>query len=91
MDTELAQIRGKIKEIISQVASIPIAEIGNDTSLAEGLDLDSLSLLEIAVDVDYAFKLGLPEERLKEIDCVEDAVALVCHRLRELPAQSEVA
>lgn len=88
---DVAEIAARIKEIISQVTSISVAEIGDDTSLTKGLDLDSLSLLEIAVDVDYAFQLGLPDERLKEIDCVRDAVELVCRQLAGQPVQSEVA
>lgn len=88
---DVAHVRGKIKEIITQVTNIPIEEIGDEVSLTQGLDLDSLSLLEIGVEVDYTFQLGLPDERLKEIDCVRDAVDLVCRQLAARPAQSEVA
>lgn len=88
---DATEVGSKIKEIVSQVANIPIAEIADDASLTSGLDLDSLSLLEIGVEVDYVFQLGLPDERLKEIDSVRDAVELVCRRLAERPAQSEVA
>lgn len=86
-----AQIKAKIKEIIHQVSSIPIADIGDRSSLREELDLDSLSLLEIAVDVDYAFKLGLPEEQLQGIDSVQDALELVTSQFAARTAQSEVA
>ena len=75
MDTR--EVKDKIKEIISNITNIPVEEIGDRASLMEDLDLDSLSLLEIGVDVDYEFKLGVPEERLQEIRSVEDAVELV--------------
>lgn len=75
MDVEV--IRTKIKEIISNVTGIAPEEIGDNASLVEDLQLDSLSLLEIGVDVDYEFKLGVPEERLGEIRTVGDAVTLV--------------
>jgi len=71
------EIRVRIKDIIQNVTSIPVEQIGDSDSFRKNLDLDSLSLLEIGVDVDYAFKLGLPEEELQEIDCVEDSIALV--------------
>lgn len=71
------EIGVKVKEIIQNVTNIPAAEIGDTASFKEELDLDSLSLLEIGVDVDYAFKLGLPDEELQSIDTVEQAVALV--------------
>ncbi|MEM7583190.1 MAG: phosphopantetheine-binding protein [Acidobacteriota bacterium] len=75
MDVE--QIRGKIKEVISNVTNIDPSEIGDKASFVEDLQLDSLSLLEIGVDVDYEFKLGVPEERLSELRTVQDTVDLV--------------
>ncbi len=77
------EIRQKIKQIVSNVTSIPIAEIAEDASYVEDLNLDSLSLLEIGVDVDYEFKLGLPEEEMGGIMTVNDAVKLVAERLKE--------
>lgn len=81
---ESAEIRTQIKDIISRVTGIDPARIGDDATLRDGLSIDSLSLLEIGVDVDLAFKLGLPDERYKEIDSVPAMVALVEERLREL-------
>ena len=84
MDTE--QIRGKIKEVISNVTNIDPTEIGDQASFVEDLQLDSLSLLEIGVDVDYEFKLGVPEERLGELRTVQDTVDLVQQCLAERAA-----
>lgn len=53
--------------------------------------LDSLSLLEIGVDVDLAFKLELPDERYKEIESLPQMVALVQGRLAELSAATGAA
>ena len=84
MDVE--QIRGKVKEVISNVTNIDPEEIGDTASFVDDLQLDSLSLLEIGVDVDYEFKLGVPEERLGELRTVQDAVELVQQRLAERAA-----
>ncbi len=81
---EVEAIRTKIKQIISNVTNIDPAEIGDDASFAEDLQLDSLSLLEIGVDVDYEFKLGVPEERLQQLRTVQDSVNMVVQRLNEL-------
>lgn len=78
---ESADIRTRIKDIISRVTGIDPARIADDATLRDGLSIDSLSLLEIGVDVDLAFQLGLPDERYKEIDSVPDMVALVEQRL----------
>jgi acyl carrier protein len=88
---ESADIRTQIKDIISRVTGMDPARIGDDATLRDGLSIDSLSLLEIGVDVDLAFKLGLPDERYKEIDSVPDMVALVEQRLLELASQPRVS
>jgi acyl carrier protein len=88
---EAAEIKAKIKRIISNVTSIDPGEIGDEASFTEELGLDSLSLLEIGVDVDYEFQLGLPEERMRGLDSVKQTLALVEERLQEKAGQAEVA
>ncbi len=87
---EAAAILTKIKEIIADVANLDPGEIGDDATFEE-LSLDSLSLLEIGVDVDYQFKLGVPDERLKELRSVKDTLELVQQVLQEKSPKSEVA
>ena len=86
--TDRQEIRAKVKEIIAQVASFDPEEIGDDDKFIEDLELDSLSLLEIGVDLDYEFKLGVPEERLAQLRTVAEAVALVEERTRPITAQA---
>jgi len=77
MQATATDIRGRIKQIIGQVAGLDPAKIGDHATLRDELNLDSLSLLEIGVDVDYAFKLGLPDERYREVQSLDDMVDLV--------------
>ncbi len=86
----IPEIRAKIKEIISNVTSIDPSEIADNASFIDDLELDSLSLMEIGVDVDFEFKLGVPEERLQELRTVQDSVDLVLELLDEGSAE-EVA
>jgi len=72
-----ADIREKIKEIIANVTNLDPAEISDKAHFIDDLQLDSLSLMEIGVDVDYEFKLGVPEEQLQDLRTVEDSVRLV--------------
>lgn len=85
------EIRSKIKEIISNVTNVPVGEIPDDARFREDLDLDSLSLLEIGVDVDYCFRLGLGDEQLQGITGLDEAVALASRMLAEREGRSEVA
>lgn len=82
-----AEVTDRVKRIISNVTNIAPTDVGDAASFTRDLDLDSLSLLEIGVDVDYEFQLGLPEERMRGLDSVNDTVALVLERLREREAE----
>ncbi len=84
MDT--AEISTKIKRIIANVTGIDPEDIADDASFVDDLGMDSLSLLEIGVDVDYEFKLGVPEEELGQLRTVREAVALAERRLAEKAA-----
>lgn len=83
MESARTDIRSKIKEIIANVAGLELAGIGDSASFRDELALDSLALLEIGVDVDYAFHLNLPDEHYKELDSVDEVVALVEQHLGE--------
>ena len=83
---EASQVKARIKEIIATVSSIPVEDIADDASYVDDLGLDSLTLLEIGVDIDYEFKLGLPEERLQHIRSVQDAFDVVMETLGERQA-----
>ncbi|HEX3127189.1 MAG TPA: phosphopantetheine-binding protein [Thermoanaerobaculia bacterium] len=77
------EIRDRVKSIIGNVAGLDPKGIGDADHFRDDLNLDSLSLLEIGVDVDMAFQLGLPDERYKEIDSMSAMVELVQSRMAE--------
>ena len=78
---ETTEIRTQIKEVIANATSIDVADISDNASFEDELGLDSLTLLEIAVDVDHIFKLDIPDEelseRLQHLQTVQDSVDLV--------------
>jgi acyl carrier protein len=78
-------IRERVKKIIFNVTRIPIERIGDDAAFREDLELDSLSLLEIGVDLDYEFQLGLEdlEQRLGDLPTVDHVVQFVQERLQQ--------
>ena len=82
-------IRTKVKQVISNVTGIAADEIPDSANFREDLDLDSLSLLEVAVDVDYEFRLGVPEEQLQGLQTIDDTVRLVQEKLQEKAAATE--
>lgn len=75
------QILDKVKEIIHVTTHIKPEELNLNASFVEDLDLDSLTVMEICVNVDQAFQLDLPEEAFDQITSAEAIVALVMARL----------
>src|SRR5713101_3587312 len=65
---DASEVRNRIKKIIGSIAGMDPQRIGDEATLRGELSLDSLSLLEIGVDVDLAFQLNLPDESYKDID-----------------------
>jgi acyl carrier protein len=88
MNQDATEIRARVKQIIANVAGLDPARIGDEAKLRDELKLDSLSLLEIGVDVDLAFKLELPDEHYKQIDSIPAMVALVQSRLADTQPQA---
>jgi acyl carrier protein len=88
---DASEVKNRIKKIIGSIAGIDPQRIGDDATLRGELSLDSLSLLEIGVDVDLAFQLNLPDESYKEIDSLPAMVELVMRRHAELAAAADGA
>jgi acyl carrier protein len=89
MTTE--EIRSRIKEIIAAVAGIEATAIGDDAHFVDDLGLDSLAMLEMGVDIDYAFKLGVGDQRLGQLRSIPDTVALVEECLAGRDSTTQVA
>lgn len=73
----IEEIRAIVKQSIASIANIDADEIGDDASYRDDLQLDSLTILEIAVDAEYKFKVKIPDEELSNIRTVSDTVRVV--------------
>lgn len=80
-----SEIRERVKRVVSSVSGIPTERIGDGAAFREDLELDSLALLEIGVDVDYEFRLEIEDldRHLADLRSVEDVVAFVSRRLAD--------
>lgn len=80
---DIQDIQNRIKRVISHVTNIPADSIPSDASFKDDLQLDSLAMLEIAVDVDYEFRLGIQdlEDRIGELSSVQHVADLVANEL----------
>ena len=78
MDVEAIRVR--VKQSISQVTGIDAVSISDSAAYVDDLGLDSLSILEIAVNVEEHFKFHATDDELAAIRSVEDTVELVRRR-----------
>jgi acyl carrier protein len=74
---DVSQIRDTIRESVNRITGIAPSEIRDTSNYREDLGLDSLSALEVVVDVEYAFKIKVAEERIQTIQTVQDTIEVV--------------
>ncbi len=77
------EIKQMVKELICKVTGLEVEEIGDSDSFRDDLELDSLALIEIGVEVDYAYKLRLSEDEMATLRNVDEAVDLVLKKMAE--------
>lgn len=71
------EIRNAIRQSVTRITGIAPADIQDSSTYRDDLGLDSLSMLELTVDIEYAFKIKVPEERLQTLKTVQDTIQLV--------------
>ena len=79
-------IRDTIRQSVHRITGIAPGDIQDSSNYREDLGLDSLSALEVMVDIEYAFKIKVSEERLQTIETVQDTIRLVQEHLGALKA-----
>lgn len=71
------QLAKEIKTLVSKVIKIPEDKLYPDASLFTDLGVDSLLGVEIIASLDKKYGLDVPEDKLKDINTLEDIISLV--------------
>jgi acyl carrier protein len=74
---DVNHIRQTIRESVHRITGIAPSEIHDTSNYREDLGLDSLSALEVVIDLEYAFKIKVAEERIQTIGTVQDTIDVV--------------
>lgn len=75
------EILNDLAEIVEQVTGVEAAKVTAEKSFIDDLDIDSLSMVEITVQVEDRFAVRIPDDRVAELRTVGDAVNYVAdHR-----------
>jgi acyl carrier protein len=64
-------------EIIDEVAGVPADQVTPEKSFVDDLDIDSLSMVEIAVQTEDKYGVKIPDEDLAGLRTVGDVVAYI--------------
>ena len=72
-----AEILSGLGEIIDEVAGVPADQVTPEKTFVDDLDIDSLSMVEIAVAAQDKFGVEIPDEQLKDLKTVQDVVNFV--------------
>ncbi|MFD7653331.1 acyl carrier protein [Actinosynnema sp. NPDC059797] len=67
-------IQKGLAEIVEEVAGVEAADVTADKSFVDDLDIDSLSMVEIAVQAEDKFGVKIPDDELANLKTVGDAV-----------------
>ncbi|HET9894275.1 MAG TPA: acyl carrier protein [Streptosporangiaceae bacterium] len=71
------EILAGLSEIIDEIAGVPADEVTADKTFVDDLDIDSLSMVEIAVAAQDKFGVEIPDDQLKDLKTVQDVINYV--------------
>ncbi|CAM2971919.1 meromycolate extension acyl carrier protein AcpM [Skermania piniformis] len=74
MATSQEEIIANLAEIIEEVTAIEPSEVTPEKSFVDDLDIDSLSMVEIAVQTEDKYGVKIPDEDLASLRTVQDVV-----------------
>ena len=71
------EILAGFAEILDEIAGVTAADVTPEKSFLDDLDLDSLTMVEVATAAEDKFNVQIPDDDLKDLKTVQDAVTYV--------------
>ncbi len=68
------EIRAGLAEILQEVADVTPEDVVDEKSFTDDLDVDSLSMVEVAMAAEEKFGVKIPDDELPKLRTVGDAV-----------------
>lgn len=66
-----------LAEIVEEVAGVSKDEVSTEKSFVDDLDIDSLSMVEIAIAAQDKFGVEIPDDQLKDLKTVQDVINFI--------------
>jgi acyl carrier protein len=71
------EIREGLATILEEVADVSPSDVTDDKSFVDDLDVDSLSMVEVAMAAEEKFGVKIPDDELPKLKTVGDAVSYI--------------
>ena len=71
------EIRAGLASILQEVADVDPNDVADDKSFTDDLDVDSLSMVEVAMAAEEQFGVKIPDDELPKLKTVGDAVKYI--------------
>ena len=71
------EIRTGLAEILAEVADVPADDVSDEKSFTDDLDVDSLSMVEVAMAAEEKFGVKIPDDELPNLKTVGDVVGYI--------------
>ncbi|NEE02083.1 acyl carrier protein [Phytoactinopolyspora halotolerans] len=71
------EIRSGLAEIVNEITGVPADDVQLEKSFTDDLDIDSLSMIEVVVAAEEKFGVKIPEDEVKNLATVGDAVSYI--------------
>jgi len=71
------EIRAGLAEILQEVADVSPEDVVDAKSFTDDLDVDSLSMVEVAMAAEEKFGVKIPDDELPKLKTVGDAVGYI--------------
>ncbi|GAA4344646.1 acyl carrier protein [Angustibacter luteus] len=71
------EILSGLAEIVNEETGLPTDSVELDKSFTDDLDIDSLSMMTIVVNAEEKFSVRIPDDDVKNLSTVRDAVAYI--------------
>lgn len=76
-------VYAKVKDIVVELLEVDPDEVTRDASFRDTLEADSLDLVELLMAFEDEFGATIPDEDVKQINTVGDAVDYIARRVQE--------
>ncbi|EXF24427.1 acyl carrier protein [Nesterenkonia sp. AN1] len=73
------EILAGLAEIVNEETGLEVEEVQSEKSFTEDLDIDSISMMTIVVNAEEKFDVKIPDEEVKNLATVGDAVDFIAN------------